>query len=102
VNFEFNSDALDQRDRSTINDNAACIRERALTSVHLTGHADERGTEEYNMALGDRRARAVLRYLETLGIGSTNATMSSMGEEAATGTDEAAWVNDRRVDFHAR
>lgn len=102
VYFEFNSDALDERDRETLAEDAQCIRERNAPNVHVTGHADERGTEEYNMALGDRRARAVGRYLETLGIGSASLTISSMGEEAATGTDEAAWRNDRRADVHVR
>ena len=102
VYFEFNSDALDARDREVLATDSQCIRERNVPNVHVTGHADERGTEEYNMALGDRRARAVGRYLESLGIGSATLTISSMGEEAATGTDEAAWQNDRRADVHAR
>lgn len=102
VYFEYNADVLDQRDRDVLAEDATCIRERNVQSVHVTGHADERGTEEYNMALGERRARAAARYLETLGLGSATVTVSSMGEEAATGSDEAAWQHDRRADVHSR
>jgi peptidoglycan-associated lipoprotein len=102
VYFDYNSDALDERDRDALTENATCVRDRHATNVHVTGYADERGTEEYNMALGDRRARAAAHFLETLGLGSATLTISSMGEEAATGTDEAAWQHDRRADVHAR
>ncbi|HEY8432102.1 MAG TPA: OmpA family protein, partial [Sandaracinaceae bacterium] len=63
---------------------------------------DPRGTEEYNLALGERRARAVQSYLQNLGIDASRIHASSMGEEMASGTDEASWARDRRVDFHER
>jgi len=69
--------------------------------VHLTGLTDPRGTEEYNLALGDRRAQAAKKYLDTLGLESTMSA-SSMGEELATGSDEATWGRDRRVEFQER
>jgi peptidoglycan-associated lipoprotein len=61
---------------------------------------DPRGTEEYNLALGDRRAQSAKKYLETL-VQSTLSS-SSMGEELATGSDESSWSRDRRVDFPER
>lgn len=102
VYFDFDSDALDDGDRNSLQTSARCARERSIGQIHLTGNADERGTEEYNMALSERRAQSVLRYLQTIGVGGARLTASGMGEEAATGTDEAAWAHDRRVDLYER
>jgi peptidoglycan-associated lipoprotein len=72
----------------------------------VEGHCDERGSEEYNLALGDRRAAAVARYLEDLGVSGTRLRTVSFGENkpAAAGHDESAWrVNRRseiRIDSH--
>ena len=101
VSFEFDSDELLAAARDQIERNASCIRERGISDVHLAGHCDPRGTEEYNLALGDRRARTVQRYLQSLGIDAT-VTVSSMGEEMASGVDEAGWGRDRRVVFLER
>ena len=62
---------------------------------------DPRGTEEYNLALGDRRAQSAKKYLESLAT-SSGLSASSMGEELATGTDEGSWSHDRRVDLTER
>jgi peptidoglycan-associated lipoprotein len=98
VHFEFDSSDLRGSARNQVQANADCMREKGISSVHLTGHTDPRGTEEYNLALGDRRARSVRQYLQSLGI-SGDIGVSSMGEEMASGTDESEWVRDRRVDF---
>jgi peptidoglycan-associated lipoprotein len=79
-----------------------CTRDRSITAVNVVGHADPRGTEEYNLALGDRRARAVVRYLQSLGLRRNNLTASSMGEEMARGYDESSWAQDRRVEMAPR
>ena len=100
VFFAFDEDNLDQAARSAVQQNVACMQQRSLQSIHLTGHADPRGTEEYNLALGDRRARAVSQYLQSLGAGSV--TQSSMGEEMASGSDEMSWRRDRKVEFVQR
>jgi peptidoglycan-associated lipoprotein len=97
VYFGFDQDDLDAAGRSAIQTNVDCMRARGMAGIHVTGHADPRGTEEYNLALGDRRARAVTNYLESLGVGQ--ATQSSMGEEMAQGADENSWRTDRRVEF---
>ena len=78
---------------------AQCVQQNNPGPMHVTGYADPRGTEEYNLALGDRRARAVRQYLGSLGV---NVTSSSRGEEDATGTDEGSWSNDRRAEIGAR
>jgi len=101
VSFDFDSDELAASARDQIERNAACIQERAITDVHLAGHCDPRGTEEYNLALGDRRARTVQRYLQSLGV-ETTVTVSSMGEEMASGMEESGWGRDRRVVFVER
>ena len=69
--------------------------------MHLIGRTDPRGTEEYNLALGDRRAQSAQKYLGSLGP-NAKLTHSSMGEEQATGTDETGWARDRRVDLQER
>ena len=69
--------------------------------MHVTGLTDPRGTEEYNLALGDRRAQSAKKYLESLGL-RRQLSSSSMGEELATGSDEGSWSRDRRVDFQER
>lgn len=101
IYFEYDSDALDDADRRTLQADARCIGELRPGNVHATGFADNRGTEEYNLALSERRAQSVLRYLRSLGV-SVDLTASGVGEELATGTDEASWLHDRRVDLHPR
>lgn len=101
VHFEFDSDSLDSGARDAIAANARCIRERSMGRVHVTGYTDNRGTEEYNLALGDRRARAVLDYLRSLGV-TASLSASSMGEEMAQGETEGAWRQDRKVTFIQR
>lgn len=102
VYFAYDSSELDSSARATMQSNAQCIQQRNIASVSLVGHTDPRGTEEYNLALGERRARAVQSYLQNLGIDASRIHASSMGEEMASGTDEASWARDRRVDFHER
>jgi peptidoglycan-associated lipoprotein len=101
VYFDYDSSTLDQSSRDKLSAAAACIQQRGLKAVHLTGLTDPRGTEEYNLALGDRRAQAAKKYMEGLAIGASMSA-SSMGEELATGSDEATWSRDRRVDFQER
>lgn len=98
VYFEFDDATLDEGDRASLQSAAQCIQQNG-GSNHVTGHADPRGTEEYNLALGDRRARAVRQYLHSLGV---NLSSSSRGEEDASGTDEGTWGNDRRADIGSR
>lgn len=99
VYFGFDQDALDSSARSTIQQNATCMRERSMNGLHLTGHTDPRGTEEYNLALGDRRARSVMEYMQSLGVSADAVGSSSMGEEMASGSDEGSWSRDRKVTF---
>lgn len=98
VYFDFDESSIRQDQRSTVEANASCIRERELTSVTLEGHADPRGTTEYNFALGERRASSVMRMLTGAGVRGNILRTMSYGEERATGSDESSWARDRRVD----
>ncbi|MCA9616210.1 MAG: OmpA family protein [Myxococcales bacterium] len=102
VYFAFDSDELDSSTRDALTSIARCIQTRGIARVHVTGYTDPRGTEEYNLALGDRRARAVMQYLTSLGLGRDSLSASSMGEEMAQGEDEGGWRNDRKVTFTER
>ena len=80
---------------------ARCVTTGPLKgrTLRLTGRADPRGEQEYNMTLGSSRADAVARYLRALGVTSNQLTETSRGKLDATGTDEASWQLDRRVDI---
>jgi len=80
---------------------AQCLSQGALrgSNVSLTGRADARGEDEYNMTLGEARADSVRRYLHDLGVQQERLRATSRGEIDATGADEAGWARDRRVDI---
>jgi peptidoglycan-associated lipoprotein len=102
VYFGFDSSELSSQSRDVLQSDRSCIEERNLSGVQVIGHTDPRGTEEYNLALGDRRAQAVVRYLQSLGVARDTLRASSMGEEMASGADESGWSRDRRVEVQAR
>ncbi len=99
VYFAFDSSELDSSSRAALQEAVECLRGQsdAGMSLLLTGAADPRGTEEYNIALGERRAQAVRSYLTSLGLDGNRVSTTSVGEEMATGTDEAGWARDRNV-----
>ena len=104
VYFSFDSFSLDDQARSALDNNARMLRENASLNVSLDGHCDERGTVEYNQALGQKRAEAVQQYLLDQGLGMDRFRVISYGKErpAADGHDEGAWSRNRRVEFTAR
>ncbi len=101
VHFEFDSSALDSESRALIEAHAAYLAANLDVLLGLEGHDDERGTREYNLALGERRGQAVRRMMRLLGIDSQRLTATSYGEEnpVAMGHDESAWRLNRRVEF---
>jgi peptidoglycan-associated lipoprotein len=101
VYFGFDSSTLDDSARNQLSTVAQCVQSKGVKSVHLTGLTDPRGTEEYNMALGDRRAQSAKTYLKSLGV-AADVSASSMGEELASGADEGGWSRDRRVDVREK
>ena len=99
VNFDFDSAELTVSARSTLNRQAAFLSLNPDLMIVIEGHADERGTREYNLALGDRRATAVRDYFVAKGINSARVRTVSYGKErpAVAGSDEAAWAKNRRA-----
>jgi peptidoglycan-associated lipoprotein len=101
VNFEFDRDELTPTARRVLDDNARWMLAHANVRVRVEGHCDERGSNEYNLGLGQRRAERVSSYLMTRGVPSSQMMAVSFGEEVplATGHDETSWRQNRRVDF---
>ena len=101
INFGYDQYRVLDRDIPTLEGIAAWLRENPEANILIEGHCDERGTNEYNMALGEQRALAARRYLVGLGIDSGRLTTISYGEErpAALGSTEAAWSQNRRGHF---
>ena len=97
--FEFDSSEMSSEMRNTLESNYDCYQKRGGGQLRVEGHCDPRGTTEYNLGLGDRRARIVSKALNTLGIEKANMSVVSKGEEEAVGTDEAGWAKDRKVVF---
>lgn len=98
--FAFDSSRITSQDHNALDGVARCFSSGPLKGRHVTliGHADPRGEAEYNVTLGLSRADAVERYLLGHGIGPATAKTTSRGSMDATGTDEASWEKDRRVD----
>lgn len=101
VFFEFDSSALSQEAQSVLGEKAEYLRNNPDVSVIVEGHCDERGTNEYNLGLGDRRATSAKTYLVDLGIAESRLTTTSYGEERPvdTGHNEEAWAKNRRAHF---
>jgi peptidoglycan-associated lipoprotein len=99
VYFAFDSYSLDNQGQGTLDRQAAALLKSGSIPVTIEGHADERGTREYNLALGERRATAVKDYLVALGISPSRIRTLSYGEErpAVVGSSEAAWAKNRRA-----
>jgi len=98
VYFAFDSSDLDSSARAAIETAVECYRnQNPGVQLLLTGACDPRGTEEYNIALGERRARSVRSYMGSLGVDASQISVTSVGEEMASGTDEAGWARDRNV-----
>jgi peptidoglycan-associated lipoprotein len=101
INFDFDSSAIGPDARKILNVNADFFSKNKVSAVVVEGHCDERGTAEYNMALGQRRAQETKKYLVNLGINESKITTISYGEERPldTGNNEEAWAKNRRAHF---
>jgi len=103
VYFDFNKSDIRPDQRPTLQANADKLKANPLSGfkVLIEGHCDERNTNEYNLALGDRRANAVKQYLMTLGVPAARLRTISYGEErpADPGHNEEAWAKNRRSEF---
>ena len=101
VHFGFDSDSIDGENRAIVEANAAYMKANPNMRATLEGHSDERGTRDYNLGLGERRAKAVARMLGVLGVPASRVKVTSYGEEKplANGSGEDAWAQNRRVEI---
>jgi len=104
VYFDFDDYRLSGDAKNALRHNAALLGQAPNARLEIQGNCDERGTAEYNLALGKRRAEASKQYLTDLGIDSSQLTTISFGEEnpAVRGSSEAAWAKNRRDEFALR
>jgi len=98
VLFGYDSSELDDEDRSVLDNQAKFLNQNPSLQVTVEGHCDERGTREYNLALGEKRASSVKDYLTSLGINSDRISVVSYGKERpqVLGSNKAAWSMNRR------
>jgi peptidoglycan-associated lipoprotein len=101
VYFDFDRSDVREEDRPVVEAHAAYLAANPGTPVILEGHADERGSREYNLALGERRAISVRQLMAVLGVSNDQVQVVSFGEEkpANEGHDESAWTLNRRVEL---
>ena len=99
VFYDFDKTALKADGKATLDRQAAWLAKYAQNNVQVAGNCDERGTEEYNLALGQRRAAAARDYLVAKGVASTRVTTISYGKDRPTalGSNEAAWAQNRNA-----
>ena len=96
VYFSFDSYELDDDAKELLQDQAAWLKQYNKSSIIIEGHCDERGTREYNLALGEKRAQAVKNYLNGLGVGSMSTISYGKERPAVVGSNEGAWSQNRR------
>ncbi len=103
IYFDYDRSEIRGDQRATLQANADWLREHPNVRILIEGHCDERGTREYNLALGDARAQAAREYMISLGIGANRIEIISYGEErpAAMGEGEQFWSQNRRSEFVA-
>lgn len=101
VYFDFNKDDIRDDAKPTLDAKVGVLNANAALRIRIAGHTDDRGSDEYNLALGQRRAASVQRYLVSRGVDASRFEMVSFGKErpAAQGEDEAAWAKNRRAEF---
>ncbi|WNG38693.1 OmpA family protein [Archangium minus] len=101
LRFGFNEASLSSEAQSRLSELAQCIKEGGSGRMELAGHADERGTEEYNLQLSQKRAASVKKYLVDLGVPANQLKTVGYGENRPTeqGANEEAWAANRRVEF---
>ena len=93
--FVLTSDATEKLQQA-----AKCVRDNPSRKLRVEGHCDARGTQEYNLSLGDKRGQSVKNYLKRLGIDAGKLRVVSKGKLEAAGSDEASFALDRKVEFY--
>ena len=101
IYFDYDKSDLKPEARAVLTKKAAWLRANTGYSIKIEGHCDERGSTEYNLALGERRADAALKFLTALGVSASRISAVSLGEEkpADSRSNETAWAKNRRDEF---
>ncbi|MBN1905007.1 MAG: peptidoglycan-associated lipoprotein Pal [Deltaproteobacteria bacterium] len=101
IYFDYDKADLSDDSQATLSKKAGWLKENGSYKLKIEGHCDERGSTEYNMALGARRAEAAAKFISAAGVANDRLTTVSYGEEkpVATGSNEAAWEQNRRDEF---
>lgn len=101
IYFDYDKSTLSQAAREILKSNVEWMKKNSSVKVQIEGHTDNRGSIEYNIALGERRANSVKNYLTTLGVQSSQLTVISYGEEKPlmSGEADSAWSKNRRANF---
>ena len=101
IYFNFDSAALSEQARNTLAKDADLAKKIGKAKIRVEGNCDERGSDDYNLALGEKRAKEAVQYLANLGIPAERLTVISYGKEkpVATGHDETSWAKNRRDEF---
>jgi peptidoglycan-associated lipoprotein len=101
IHFDYDKSNIRTSDAAALDSKVAILRANPNVRLRISGHCDERGSDEYNLALGNRRATSTKQYLVSHGIDASRIETLSFGEErpAAMGHDEAAWAQNRRSEF---
>jgi peptidoglycan-associated lipoprotein len=101
INFDYDQAVVRPADQATLDRKAAILAANPKVKIRIAGHADARGSDEYNLALGNRRAAAAKRYLENKGVDASRMDVVSYGEERPLnpGNDETAYAQNRRDEF---
>jgi peptidoglycan-associated lipoprotein len=104
IHFDFDKADIREADAGILDQNAGWLKSHADHLVLIEGHCDERGTNEYNTALGDRRAKATMNYLVSRGVAASRITVISYGEErpACSQRSDDCWAKNRRASFRVR
>jgi peptidoglycan-associated lipoprotein len=104
IHFDYDDDSLRESEKAILNSNAQVMMDNMWVEIVIEGHCDERGTVEYNLALGERRALAAKRYMVSYGIDASRISIISYGKErpVAYGSTEDAWAQNRRAHFAVR
>ena len=102
IYFDFDSDLLSDAARETLTENFVKLKAMPNVKIRVEGNCDERGSDEYNLALSERRAQAAVKYLTALGVPASRLSAIGYGEEkpADSGHSDAAWARNRRDEFN--
>jgi len=101
IHFDYDQDAIKPEDMPVLDSKAAIMKANPGVRIRISGHADDRGSDEYNLVLGNKRALAAKRYLESKGVEGSRIEVTSLGEERPVdpAENESAWAKNRRAEF---